>query len=150
MIDVWTLRGETPALESSHPTEDAAHAALRSLDVPALAICDGLPVGASGCTTKELAGRLRLAAALAGHTARGGVTREECLCACPGCYEPRAPYQARLAEAFRVLCREHRVMAQGIRHQYRAKGMSAEGALARLIAAAPERRHYEPRIRGAA
>lgn len=148
-FDLWVMRGDGARLEGHPTSEDEARAALRAITVPAAVLCGGSPVAVNSYASAGDVGRLRLAAASAAFSRRGGIERATSLCCVPGCNLPSAPYQRRLDGAFRPLCRGHRVTAQGMRNNAVTEYSPAE-IVARLIASAASVRSNGPHRRSTA
>jgi hypothetical protein len=150
VFEVWALRGGAPVSDSTHGAEIDALKRLGELTragVPAVAVRDGVMVGASGVTTRSDAARL--ASAIAQQPRQGAAVASGEPCPIPGCVHHAAPAQERLAAALRPLCRGHRGEAQGFRVGRTAR--SAEEAVRRVAerAVSGDRVSSAPRAGGA-
>lgn len=114
MHEVWTLRGERCVCEKrcSEPEGRLALERLTHKGVPALLVCHGHPVGASGGTTSNAYAVLRAASLVTQCASGKGHKRAAVRCAEPGCIEPPAAHTRRLGPELRLYCTLHRSLRQ--------------------------------------
>lgn len=128
---IWTLRDGIARRElQEYDTTAEAHAVLRALEVPALAMCDGVSVGASGVTRPAHVATIRAAFPTSPKKRRGGA--RDIGLTCSVCGAKAAPSQERLPALLAALCADDRATAQTLRSG-KAR-LSAEEAVARLVA----------------
>lgn len=130
MFVIWALRGDVVAQEPvTYERESDALTALRALDVPALAMCDGVCAGASGVTRPAHQAAIRAALPPAPRKRRGGV--HDTGLACAACGGRAAPAQERLHPMLAALCALDRAAAQSLRGG--KSGLSIEDAVERVV-----------------